>query len=89
MTPSIKLNGTEVQNPVARILVAMCAIAGVVALVSMLGFMIFPVILGLIMVTFIFTLPLHFILRLCGRRGFYIREGNIHSWKWKGAFNRR
>ena len=89
MTTSIKFNGKEVQNPAARILVAVLVIICAVVLVAVFGFVMLPIILGLIALAFVLTVPLHFILWLCGRRGFYVREGNSHTWTSSGAFQRR
>ena len=86
MSFSIKFNDKEVQNPVARVLVAGFAIICSIALITTLPFLI---LLGLIMLIFV-TVPLHFILRLCGRRGFYIQEGDdSHTWTTTGALQRR
>jgi hypothetical protein len=80
MSTSIKFNGKEVQNPVARILIV---------LIAMFGFVMLPIIIGVIALAVVLTIPLHFILRLCGRRGFCVREGNSHTWTSTGAFARR
>lgn len=89
MTTSIKFNSKEVQNPVVRILVAALVIICPVVLVAVFGFVVLPIILGLIVLAFVLIVPLHFILRLCGRRGFYVRGGNSHTWTITGAFQRR
>lgn len=89
MSTSIKFNGKEVQNPIIRILVVILAIVCVVILIAALGLGAVFIILGLISLTFVLTVPLHFILRLCGRRGFYVRECNSHTWTITGAFQHR
>jgi hypothetical protein len=65
VTTSIKFNGKEVQNSVARILVALVIISGGI-LIAVFGFVIIPIILALIALVFVLTVPLHFTLRLCG-----------------------
>lgn len=88
MSTSIKFNGKEVQNPFARVLVALLVvvvIAIVLFLLVTVGLIVLPAImLGLVVI----TLPLHIILKLSGRRGFYIREGDTHTWTLTGAFDR-
>lgn len=85
---SIKFNGREIQNPVIKVLVVV-ALAMCCAIAVVFGSVMIPVILGLIVLALVLTIPLHLILRICGRRGFYVRDGNKHTWTNTGAFQRR
>lgn len=89
MSTSIKFNDKEVKNPVLRIVVAGFVIICGIVLVVIFGFSLLFVTLGLLGLGFVLTVPLHFILRFCGRRGFYVREGNNYTWTTEGAFRRR
>ena len=89
MSTSIMFNGKEVRNPITKILVAVLVIIFVIIILATLGFVMITVILGTIALAFVLTVPLHLIFRLCGRRGFYVREGNSHTWTSTGAFERR
>lgn len=77
---SVRYNGREVENPVMRVVVAVVAMTLAVGVLGIALFAILPA------VTFIFglfvllgavvlaSLPLHFLLRALGRRGFVERS---------------
>lgn len=85
----VKFKDKEIRNPILKILVMALIIIGCILIVPFSFVMLLPIILGLIALAFILTVPLHFILRFCGRRGFYVQEGNSHTWTSNGAFRRR
>ena len=88
MSTSIKFNGTEVKNPVVRIF-AVPAIMGAFFLVMTFGFVMIQMILCFIVLAFIVTVPIHFILRLCGHRGIYVHQNVRRTWANTGAFRHR
>lgn len=88
MSVSIKYKGKEIEHPLARMLAFAFVTIFLVVLIAVFGFVVLPVTLGIVALVFILTIPLHFILKLCGRRGFYVREGNSHTWTASGAFDR-
>jgi len=49
-----------------------------------LVFIFLPFILTVVAVV-VLGVIVHYILRLFGRRGFYIRDGNTHTWTTRGA----
>lgn len=84
----ITLNGKEIQNPLARVaiilLFVVVAVLGtaVAVLVSVLH-------LVIAVIEVIVTLPVHFVLRLTGRRGFIAKSANSYSYKLSAsAFER-
>ncbi len=95
MSTSIQFNGKEVRNPLLRVLVVGIVVVLLVAVVVVMvvGIMIFMpallIILGVAVALFILSIPVHIVLRLMGRRGFYVRKGNRFIWTNIGAFQRR
>jgi hypothetical protein len=88
MSLSIKLNGKEILGFLARF-IALWFFVLLVVIVAVLGAVTVPVLFGLVVAFFLLSVPLHFILRLCGRRGFYVRQDDARVWTHKGAFKRR
>lgn len=88
MPDSVKFNGKEVQNPLLRILVVLLAVACLVALL----FLVLPILgtlLMILVVLCILSVPLHYVLRAQGRKGFFSRNGNEFTWSLnKQAFER-
>lgn len=87
MTTSIKFNGKEVRNPILRGLAITAAVLVVVGFPFLL-IGIWGLSLGLIAVGVgiaipiaLLTIPLHFILRALGRRGFYTYDERTLSWE--------
>ena len=90
MANSVKINGKEVQNPILRGLVITIAVLFVTLIVIFIPFLLVGVLglsfgiiaagIGLAILVASLTIPLHFILRLCGRRGFFTRDGNTYTW---------
>ena len=75
MKTSIEFIGREVKSKALRIIIA--------GLTLTLGIVIIPLILPM-------TVLLHFILRLCGLRGFYVRDDDgVYKWTYEGAFQRQ
>jgi hypothetical protein len=89
MSTSIKFNGKEIDNPIVRIVVVLFIFVFIVVIVALFGLMMPLIVLGVVALVAFLTVPLHLILRLCGRRGFYLREGSTRTWTNKGAFGRR
>ncbi len=85
MPTSIEFNGKEVRIPTAKVL----AVLAIICVVVVFGFMMLAIIFGLIALVLFLTLPLHFVLQLCGRRGFYVCKGTSHEWTCAGALQRR
>lgn len=75
------LNGHEIKSLILRNLITWTAVS--------IGVAIGAFILLLILLTSIIMVPLHFILKLCGRRGCYVKnvKGGYH-WELSGAFER-
>jgi len=88
MRISVKYKGKEIEHPLARILALAVVVISLVVLIAVFGLVVLPVTLGIVLLAFILTIPLHFILKLCGRRGFHIQEGDDHTWTASGAFKR-
>lgn len=87
MRTSIKFMGKKIQNPNVRIIAVVIVVIFAIAII-MCGLVVIPIIIGIIALAFILTVPLHFILRCCGRRGLYVFDGNTHNWTLSGAFKR-
>lgn len=78
MSTSIKYNGKEVQNPLARrviMVVLLLALLSLGVVFFFVGFAL-PVIFLIFLALFVLSIPLHFILRVLGRRGFYANNSN-------------
>lgn len=88
---SIKVNGKQIENPVAQLFIVALLIVVLVGLVYFLCYVVMPVVVFAICLTLlvlVLTIPFHFMLRLCGRRGFYIKTENGYSWDSVGATKR-
>ena len=83
----VLINTKEVHNPVKRFLVIVFLIC-MIALTVTFGFSVIFIGIALIIGIFIISIPLHYILKYSGRRGFYIKEDNTHKWTSKGAFKK-
>lgn len=92
---SIKLNGEEVKNPVAVLLITILLIA-LAGAFYFAGAFIFVVFIGFLLALFalffilvVASVPVHFILRACGRKGFFSRNGGSINWQFdETAFHR-
>ncbi len=88
MSNSIKFNGKEVENPVLRVV----TVVFVIAFILVLLFLVLPILGTLLMILAalcLFSVPLHFILRANGRRGFFSSNENEFTWTIdKRAFDR-
>lgn len=69
---SVKWNGKEVENPILRVLVLIW-VAGSVTFGILCLVLVFAIVIPL-------SIPVHFILKLCHRRGFVKLEGNSFSY---------
>lgn len=63
---SVTWNGREVQNPILRFIVATVAIC-----FGLLGVLFALLVVALLIVLLPITIPLHFLLRACNRKGFF------------------
>jgi hypothetical protein len=75
-----------IHNPVLRFLAKGFTLFVVIVLIS-LGLFALTVAFGTMFFMIVLSFPFHLILRACGRRGFYVREGNTHHWKFTGALD--
>jgi ABC-type bacteriocin/lantibiotic exporter with double-glycine peptidase domain len=86
---SLKINGKEVTNPITKILFisAVCALIGIIVF-PIVGTILLTltVIICILVVVAVLSIPLHFILKLCGRKGFSrTSENGGFSWEVTGA----
>jgi membrane protein implicated in regulation of membrane protease activity len=95
MRSSIQINGKEVRGTLPRIIVAMAILifcGSVFLLLGSIGALLvaFASILGVTFAVLItVSIPLHYILRSMGRKGFFSRNGTDFEWTTMSAFERR
>jgi len=81
---SITWNGREIHNPALRVLAALWAVTGGILAVAGVTIMV-----GVMMVTFPIWLPVDWLLKHYGRRGFAVREADKFSLEFtREAFRR-
>lgn len=92
--PIVQVNGrsirndNEIKNPVAHIVIIMSGLLIVAIVIGISTF--FSLGFSIVAIPLIFALvPLHFLLRAFGMRGFYYSDGHNTAISLKGAFNRR
>ena len=89
---TLSFNGKEIRGRLGKVFVLTFAILLAIVMVVVVGGTVASMalaILGFVLIAFVLTLPAHFLLRACGRRGFYVCSGeNSHEWTWKGSTER-
>ena len=76
MSSSFKINGKEFKNPIVVFLLMFLLVSATILPLTLVAYLL-PYIITILAL----TVPVHFILRLCGRKGFYNR-GEDGSYEW-------
>lgn len=76
----VTYNGNQIRNPVARMAAGVLVAASLFLVIVGLALLPVVVLMGVFL-----SVPVHCILRLFGRRGFYVREGDRYVWTSVGA----
>jgi uncharacterized protein YqhQ len=88
MSAKTSYHNRKILDPFKHAVASLCVVAVlllIVFLFATIGLLVVP---ALIVATLVFSLPVHVVLRLLGRRGFYTRNGHTYKWSLRAALDR-